>query len=80
MAYYGIGSKEAILAQLDTVLNTIVGIKFVDYQRVLSSGIGPEKYPGVFINDVSTDKERLLKDLYRNSFGCSFVCWRLLAA
>ncbi len=56
-------------------MNNIAGIKFVDYQRILSSGIGPEKYPGIFINDVSTDKERLLKDLYRNSFGCSFVCW-----
>jgi len=75
MPYYGLGTKEGILANIDTVLNTIDGIKFVDYQRILASGIGPEKYPGSFINDVSTDKERLLKDLYRNVFGCSLVCW-----
>jgi len=73
--YYGLGTKEKILKNIDTQLNAIEGIKFVDYQRVLASGVGPEKYPGSFINDVSTDKERLLKDLYRNVFGCSLVCW-----
>jgi len=75
MAYYGLGTKEEILKNIDTQLNTITGIKFVDYQRVLASDIGPEKYPGSFINDVSTDKEKLLKDLSRNFFGCSLVCW-----
>jgi len=77
--YYGPGTKEEILKDIDTQLNTIEGIKFIDYQRVLSSGIGPEKYPGAFINDVSTDKERLLKDLSRNIFGCSLVCWVMAA-
>jgi len=75
MAYYGLGTKEEILKDIETQLNTISGIKFVDYQRILSSGIGPEKYPGIFINDVSTDKERLLKDLSRNVAGISLVCW-----
>jgi len=73
--YYGLGTKEKILEDLDTQMNAIDGIKFVDYQRVLASGIGPEKYPGIFINDVSTDKEKLLKDLYRNIFGCSLISW-----
>jgi len=73
--YYGIGSREAILADLETQLLKIVGIKFVDYQRIEASGIDPDKYPGCFINDVSTDKERLLKDLVKNAFGVSLILW-----
>jgi len=75
MAYYGLGTKEEILANLETVLLTVSGIKFVDYQRVESSGASAEKYPGLYINDVSTDKERLLKDLVKNAFGVQLVCW-----
>lgn len=73
--YYGIGDKESILANLGTALNTIEGIKFVDYQRVRASGASADKYPGAYINDVSVDKERLLKDLVKNAFGVSIVCW-----
>jgi len=75
MAYYGLGTKEEILANLKTVLDTISGIKFVDYQRVQYSGGSADKYPGIFINDAATDKERLLKDLVRNIFGVQLVCW-----
>lgn len=75
MAYYGLGTKEEILADLDAKIRTIPGITFVDYQRVRASGASVDKYPGVYINDVSTDKERLLKDLVRNMFGVSLVCW-----
>lgn len=73
--YYGLGTKEEILADIDTQLRTITGIKFVDYQKTRSSGASADKYPGAFINDVGTDKERLLKDLVRNTFGVSLVCW-----
>ena len=75
MAYYGLGIKEEILASLETALLKVDGIKFVDYQRVESSGASPEKYPGLYINDVSTDKERLLQDLVKNAFGVQLVCW-----
>jgi len=73
--YYGPGNKEEILANLDTVIRTVTGIKFVDFQRVYASGASTDKYPGTYINDVSVDKERLLKDLVKNSFGVSLVCW-----
>lgn len=75
MGYFGIGTKEEILANLDTVLNTVSGIKFVDYQRIRASGASVDKYPGVFINDAATDKERLLKDLIRNMFGVQLILW-----
>ena len=75
MGYFGTGTKEEILANLDTVLRTISGIKFVDYQKIRASGASVDKYPGIFINDAATDKERLLKDLVRNIFGVQLVCW-----
>jgi len=75
MAYYGTGTKEEILTNLDTVIRTIDGIKFVDYQKIRAAGASPDKYPGVYINDAATDKERLLKDLVRNIFGVQLVCW-----
>jgi len=73
--YYGLGTAEEILANLETVLNTVTGIQFVDYQRIEASGVDPSKYPGCFINSVSTDKERLLKDLVKNAFGVSLILW-----
>jgi len=75
VAYYGLGTKEEILGNLDTVLNTITGIKFIDYQRVRASGASTDKYPGIYINDASTEKQRLLRDLVRNVFGVQLVCW-----
>ena len=75
MSYYGLGTKEEILANLDTVINTVTGIVFVDYQRIQASGASIDKYPGVYINDAATDKERLLKDLVRNIFGVQLILW-----
>lgn len=73
--YYGLGTKEDIMSNLGVELNVVPGIKFVDYQRVRASGASVDKYPGAYINDVSIDKERLLKDLVKNTFGVSIVCW-----
>ena len=73
MAYYGTGTKEAILASLDTAINTVAGIEFVDYQRIWEDGIDYDKCPGVFINDVRTDKKPLLKDIIRNDFSIGLV-------
>jgi len=74
--YYGPGTKEEILANLETVLNTITGIKFVDYQRTQTSGASAGNYPGIFINDLGADKQRLLKDLVKNDpLGVSLVCF-----
>ena len=80
MSYFGTGTKEEILANLDTVINTVTDIKFVDYQRIRASGASRDKYPGVYINDAATDKERLLKDLVRNMFGVQLILWVWAAA
>ena len=80
MSYFGTGTKEEILANLDTVINTVTGIVFVDYQRIRASGASRDKYPGVYINDAATDKERLLKDLVRNMFGVQLILWVWAAA
>jgi len=73
--YYGLGTKENILANLKTVVDTVEGIKFVDYQRIRAAGASVDKYPGAYINDISTDKERLLKDLIRNMLGIQLILW-----
>jgi len=75
MSYYGKGTKEGILASLETALNTISGIKFVDYQRIYDAGITPDQYPGVFINDIEVRKEQVLKDIVRNTFSVGLVLW-----
>ena len=80
MGYFGLGTKEEILANLDTVIRTVTGIIFVDYQRIRASGASRDKYPGVYINDASTDAERLLKDLVRNVFGVQLILWVWAAA
>ena len=73
--YYGLGTKESILANLKVVLDTVTGIMFVDYQRIRASGASVDKYPGAYINDVATDKTKLLKDVIRNMFGVQLVLW-----
>ena len=75
MAYYGFGTKENILSNLESELNEISGINFVDYQRIKYSGVNPEDYPGCFINDVRVDKEWLLKDIVRNTFSVGIAGW-----
>jgi len=71
--YYGIGTKENILADLHTQISKISGIQLVDWQRGLQLGPSPEEYPGVFINDFRIDKEKKLKDLYKNSYSVVLV-------
>jgi len=72
---YTKSTKEAILDNLATAISGISGIGFVDYQRVYNSSITQDKYPGVFINDIRTDKVRLLKDIVKNLFSVELVCW-----
>ncbi len=80
MSYYGLGTKEEILADLETKLSAISGIKFVDYQRVLFAGADIDKYPGIYINDIREDKEYLLSDIVRNTFSIALVGWVLASA
>lgn len=76
MPYYDKGTKEAILANVYTVLNTLAGdykLNFLDYQRVEYSGIRIEDYPGIYINDMRIDKVRQLKDIVQNVFTIALV-------
>lgn len=75
MSYYGKGTEIEILTNLYNQLSAITGIQFVDFQRIQASGIDPTKYPGCFINSVRTDKQRLLKDIVRNSYAVGVVGW-----
>ena len=77
MGYYGFGTKEAILNNLGTELEELtvnaVLIKFVEYQRSHFQGASPDKYPGVFVNDVRTDKVKMLSDITRNEFAAALI-------
>ena len=73
--YYGKGTEEGILGNLYTVINNISGIKFVDWQKIYDSGITPDRYPGVFINHIRTDKKRLLKNIIKNTMAVALVSW-----
>jgi hypothetical protein len=75
MAYYGKGTKEGIMQDLYNNINGISGIKFVDWQRVYNTGITPDKYPGCFINEIRTDKTKILKNIIKNIFQVGLVCW-----
>jgi hypothetical protein len=75
MPYYGKGTELEVLTDLHTQLSAVTGVKFVDFQRIASSGIDPTRYPGCFINSVRTDKQRLLKDIVRNVFAVAIVGW-----
>lgn len=74
-AFYGVGTEEGVLASLKTALDAVAGIKFVDYQRIQASGVNPEMYPGAYINSLRTDKKKLLKDLFKNTYGVAIVGW-----
>jgi hypothetical protein len=75
--YYGKGTEEGVLANLYSALwpTGVAGIKFVDWQRIYDSGITPDRYPGVFINHIRTDKKRLLKNVVKNTMANALVCW-----
>lgn len=71
--YYGYGSKENILVDLDTVIKAVSGIAYVDWQRSDPTGINPDRYPGVFINDLRIDRIQLLGDVWKNTFTVMLV-------
>ena len=66
--YRGLGTKEEILKSLDVAISAITGIKYVDWQRSDPTGIDPDRYPGVFINDLRTDRVQLLGDIWKNNY------------
>jgi len=68
MALYKLSTKEAILLNLETAINGISGINFVDWQRVYDQGITEDRYPFVFINDLRIDKVKMLKNITKNEF------------
>lgn len=70
---YKRGTKEAILLNLETAVNGIAGVAFVDWQRVYDQSLQKDKYPFVFINDVRTDKTKLLKDITKNELMVGLV-------
>ena len=79
MAYYGLGTKTAILQDIYNKVSTISkangynnDISLVDWQRLVASA-NRDDYPGCFINDVRLEKTKLLKDLYKNLFIVELV-------
>lgn len=73
MATYKRGTKEAILLNLETAVNTVSGIQFVDWQRVYDQHLTKDRYPFTFINDVRIDKTKMLKDITKNTFMVGLV-------
>ena len=65
---YKRGTKEAILLNIETAINAVSGISFVDWQRVYDQSITKDRYPFMFINDVRTDKTKMLSDITKNQF------------
>jgi len=82
MPYYGLGSKALIMKNVHDVMELISGLSGkVDYQRdYAAASIGPEKYPGAFINDVVEVKEQILADVFRNTLTIGIVGWLRVAA
>ena len=73
--YYGYGSKALIIAKIASLVSSISGVVFCDYQRAYDTGIGPEKMPGAFVNDISEEKEKKLSDIFRNRVQFGIVGW-----
>jgi len=69
--YRGLGTKEEVLKSLDTAISPIA--TYVDWQRSDPTGIGSERYPGVFINDLRTDRVQLLGDIWKNNYVVALV-------
>lgn len=70
---YKRGTKEAILLNLETAVNGVSGVSFVDWQRVYDQNLQKDRYPFVFINDVRVDKTKMLKDITKNNFMVGLV-------
>ena len=73
--YYGKGSKDLIMSKIASLILAINGVKYVDYQRSYDSSISPEKFPGAFVNDVTENKQQILKDVVKNNFTIGVVGW-----
>ena len=74
--FYGKGTKSTIMANLAALIKPgIAGVVFVDYQRDYDTGIGPEKVPGAFVNDIDEAKEQILKDVVKNTLQVGITCW-----
>jgi len=73
MAYFGVGSKEEIFSNLDTVISAVSGINHVDYQRDDVHGLKYENYPGVYINDLGTSKEYRCQNIVKNAFAVGLI-------
>lgn len=73
MATYGKGMKEEIMNHLGAAMLAIPGIKFVEYQKVYDSDMKANRCPGVYINDVRIDKEKILDDVVKNTFTAAIV-------
>ena len=69
--YRGLGTKEEVLKSLDVAISEIA--TYVDWQRSDPTGIDPDRYPGVFINDLRTDRIQLLGDIWKNTFTVALV-------
>ena len=70
---YKKSSKELIITNLAVAINAISGIKYVDYQRIYDQSVTADKCPGVFINDIRIDKEKILKDITKNTWLVGLV-------
>jgi len=73
--YCGFGEKKKIVKAVATAIEGISGVVFVDYQRAYDTGIGPEKMPGGFVNDIRNDREQILVDIVKNTLSIGVVLW-----
>jgi hypothetical protein len=76
MSCYNKGSKINIMNAFSLAIKPgIAGVSFVDFQRDYDTGIGPEKMPGAFVNDVFEEKRFILGDVVLNTLQVGVVCW-----
>ena len=74
--YYGKGTKVTIMSNVAALIKPgIAGVNFVDFQRDYDTGIGPEKMPGAFVNDIDEVKTLVVKDIVKNTLQLGIVCW-----
>jgi hypothetical protein len=73
--FYGLGNKLSIMGNFHGVLSGVTGQQYVDYQRNYDSGIGPEKMPGFFVNDLRDERELILADVVKHNLTVGVVGW-----
>lgn len=74
MAYQK-STKKLNLTNLYTALTGIADIGFVDWQRIYDDSMTKNNCPGIYINDMKTDKVKKLKDLVKNTFVIELASW-----